>query len=278
MTSDLGVFFNNADCPLDLSRSNFTLAASLCSKQEDRGKCCRYINAMVAISVSKYANTTSKLGVTSDLSDICLHTISKTFELYGVTKNASVFCGFGTKIPLSYDCQGRSTVTQMLESPNFNNVTENCKVPLSGNPCRKCLNSGTLYLRNTLGPVDNITLITCRDAMFVALTSQVDYMSTMDIARCFFGVQVLISPKGLPLFWWIPYKLTDDLSERFMWIFLPSFFKFCKLLHLRLFYSISWFSVGLDYCCMNVVCLFMFPEGKKWLLRRWGAWIFILNM
>ncbi|KAL8541404.1 hypothetical protein ACS0TY_002606 [Phlomoides rotata] len=185
-----------ADCPLDLSRSNFTQVASLCSKQEDRGNCCRYINALVAISVSQYANTTSKLGVTSDLSNICLHTISKTFELYGVTKNATVFCGFGTKIPVTYDCQGRSTVTQMLESPKFNNVTENCKVPLSGNACRKCLNSGILYLRNLLGPVDNVTLSNCRDATFAALTSQVDYTSTIDIASCFFGVQVLISPKG----------------------------------------------------------------------------------
>lgn len=200
MTSDSVCFFNYADCPLDLSRSNFTLAASLCSKQEDRGKCCRYINALVAISVSQYANKTSKLGVTSDLSDICLHTISKTFELYGVTRNASVFCGFGTKILVSYECQGRSSVTQMLESPKFNNVTENCKVPLSGDVCRKCLNSGILYLRNLLGPVDNITLSTCRDATFVALTSQVDYVSTIDIASCFFGVQVLNGPKGLLLF------------------------------------------------------------------------------
>ncbi|KAL0365386.1 UNVERIFIED_CONTAM: putative receptor-like protein kinase [Sesamum angustifolium] len=186
------------DCPLDLSRSNFTLAASLCSKQEDRGKCCRYINALVAISVSRYANATSNLGVTSDLSDLCLRTISKTFQLYGVTRNATVFCGFGTKIPVKYECQGQSTVTQMLQSPKFGDVTENCKVPLSGDDsCRKCLNAGILYLRNLLGPVDNVTLSTCRDATFTALTSQVDYMSTIDIASCFFGVQGLITPIGL---------------------------------------------------------------------------------
>ncbi|KAL0384221.1 UNVERIFIED_CONTAM: putative receptor-like protein kinase [Sesamum radiatum] len=186
------------DCPLDLSRSNFTLAASLCSKQEDRGKCCRYINALVAISVSRYANATSNLGVTSDLSDLCLRTISKTFQLYGVTRNATVFCGFGTKIPVKYECQGRSTVTQVLQSPKFGDVTENCKVPLSGDDsCRKCLNAGILYLRNLLGPVDNVTLSTCRDATFTALTSQVDYISTIDIASCFFGVQGLITPIGL---------------------------------------------------------------------------------
>ncbi|XP_011088246.1 probable receptor-like protein kinase At1g49730 isoform X2 [Sesamum indicum] len=186
------------DCPLDLSRSNFTLAASLCSKQEDRGKCCRYINALVAISVSRYANATSNLGVTSDLSDLCLRTISRTFQLYGVTRNATVFCGFGTKIPVRYECHGQSTVTQMLQSPKFGDVTENCKVPLSGDDrCRKCLNAGILYLRNLLGPVDNVTLSTCRDATFTALTSQVDYISTIDIASCFFGVQGLITPTGL---------------------------------------------------------------------------------
>ncbi|KAK4437893.1 putative receptor-like protein kinase [Sesamum alatum] len=186
------------DCPLDLSWSNFTLAASLCSKQEDRGKCCRYINALVAISVSRYANATSNLGVTADLSDLCLRTISKTFQLYGVTRNATVFCGFGTKIPVKYECQGRSTVTQMLQSPKFGDVTESCKVPLSGDDsCRKCLNAGILYLRNLLGPVDNVTLSTCRDATFTALASQVDYISTIDIASCFFGVQGLITPTGL---------------------------------------------------------------------------------
>ncbi|KAK4491114.1 hypothetical protein RD792_001838 [Penstemon davidsonii] len=186
-----------ADCPLDLSKSNFTLAASLCSSQEDRGKCCHYINALVAISISQYANATSNLGVTTNLSDICLDSITKTFELYGVTKNAKVFCGFGTKILVNYECQGRSTVAQMLQSPKFNNVTENCKVPMEGgNACRKCLNAGILYLRNLLGPVDNMTLSICRDATFTAISSQVDYTSTIELASCFFGVQGLIGPPG----------------------------------------------------------------------------------
>ncbi|KAG8368399.1 hypothetical protein BUALT_Bualt15G0041500 [Buddleja alternifolia] len=186
------------DCPLDLSRSNFTLAATLCSNQEDRGKCCRYINALIAVSISRYANATSNLGVTSDLADICLQTVSKTFELYGVTKNASVFCGFGTKIPVNYECQGRSTVNQMLNSPKFGDVIENCKVPLSeDNTCRKCLNAGILYLRSLLLPVGNVTLSTCRDATFAAVASQVDYNSTIDIASCFFRVQGLITLPGM---------------------------------------------------------------------------------
>ncbi|KAG6408931.1 hypothetical protein SASPL_131959 [Salvia splendens] len=187
------------ECPLDLSGSNFTRVASMCSNPAERGRCCRYINAMVAISVSQYANTTSELGVAADMSESCIHTISKTFELYGVTSNATVFCGFGPKIHVTYKCQGRSTVTQMLQSPKFDDVAENCRAPLSEDKaCRRCLNSGVLYLRNLLGPIDNVTLSTCRDATFAALASQVDYSSRLDIASCFFGVQGLIIPAGSP--------------------------------------------------------------------------------
>lgn len=186
------------DCPLDLSSSNFTLAASLCSNQDDRGKCCRYINAVIAVSVSHYANSTSNLGVASDLSEICLRSISKTFQIYGVTRNAIVTCGFGTKIPVNYDCQGISNVSQMLQTPKFSDVMVNCKVPLSeDNICRKCLNAGIIYLRNLLGPVDNVTLSTCRDASFIAIASQLDYMSTIDVASCFFGVQGLLTHPGM---------------------------------------------------------------------------------
>ncbi|KAK4401662.1 putative receptor-like protein kinase [Sesamum angolense] len=106
------------DCVrLRLEGQRFVISATVaappcCSKQEDRGKMLSFnINALVAISVSRYANATSNLGVTSDLSDLCLRTISKTFQLYGVTRNATVFCGFGTKIPVKYECQVRSTVT-----------------------------------------------------------------------------------------------------------------------------------------------------------------------
>ncbi|KAL6964019.1 hypothetical protein U1Q18_035026 [Sarracenia purpurea var. burkii] len=186
-----------ADCPLDLSGSNFTLAATICSNKQDRGKCCRYINALIAVSIARHANITSNLGVTSDLSQICLNSISETLELYGVTRNATVFCGFGTKIPVNYECQGRTMVTQMLQSPKFVNVTKNCKAPLSvESDCRKCLNTGKLYLRNLIGAVDNMTLSTCRDATFVALASQVDNVSAVDIASCFFGVQGLLTLPG----------------------------------------------------------------------------------
>ncbi|XVF67563.1 hypothetical protein PTKIN_Ptkin10aG0131200 [Pterospermum kingtungense] len=179
-----------ADCPLDLSGSNFTYVASLCSNKDDRGKCCRYMNAFVAVSVARYANVTSNLGVTSDLSDICIQSILQTMELYGVPQNATIFCGFGTKIPVRYDCRGRTTVTQMLESPKFMDVTENCKLPLlQENDCHKCLNAGIVYLHHLVGSEDNMTLSTCRDATFTALASQVDNSSAVEIASCFFQVE-----------------------------------------------------------------------------------------
>ncbi|KAJ0076577.1 hypothetical protein Patl1_35537 [Pistacia atlantica] len=184
-----------AECPLDLSRSNFTLVASMCSNKDDRGKCCRYINAYVAVSIARYANATSNLGVTSNLSDICLHSISQTMDLHGVSRNATVFCGFGTKIPVSYDCRGRTTVMQMLQSPKFMDVTENCKLPLSKeSDCRKCLNAGIVYLHHLVGVEDNMTLSTCRDATFAVLASQLDYGSAVDLASCFFQVQGLDIP------------------------------------------------------------------------------------
>nr|XP_027105959.1 probable receptor-like protein kinase At1g49730 isoform X2 [Coffea arabica] len=192
----------NSDCPLDLSQSNFTPAASICSTKEERGNCCRYINALIAVSVARYANLTSNLGVSLDSVEICLRTISATLDLYGVTRNATVFCGFGTKIPVNYDCQGRTTVNQMLQSPKFTDVEENCRVPLRlESDCRKCLNSGILYLRNLIGlAADNMTLSTCRDATFVALASQVDNVTSINIASCFFGVQgILIPPVLSPL-------------------------------------------------------------------------------
>ncbi|KAF2321123.1 hypothetical protein GH714_034156 [Hevea brasiliensis] len=178
-----------------MSGSNFTLAASLCSNKDDRGKCCRYINAFIAVSIARYANRTSHLGVASNLSDICLHSISQTMELYGVPKNATVFCGFGTKIPVNFECKGRTTVTQILQSPKFNDVMQNCKVPFSAeSSCRKCINAAIVYLHLLVGTTDNITLSTCRDATYAALASQVDDASAVNIAACFFGVQGLNIP------------------------------------------------------------------------------------
>ncbi|QCD83247.1 chitin elicitor receptor kinase 1 [Vigna unguiculata] len=181
-----------ADCPLNFTGSNFTLASSLCSNQGDRGKCCRYINTNVAIAVSRFANSTGNLGVSQNATDICLQTIFQTLQLYGVAQNATAFCGFGTKIPVNYECKGRTSVVQMLQSPRFTEVTKNCKAPLGEeSKCKKCLNAGIGYLHH-IGIEDNITLSTCRDATFAALASQVDEISTIDIAICFFGVQGLL--------------------------------------------------------------------------------------
>ncbi|GMI83665.1 hypothetical protein like AT1G49730 [Hibiscus trionum] len=179
-----------ADCPLDMSASNFTLVASLCSNKNERAKCCRFMNAFIAFSVARYANVTGNLGVTSDLSDICIRTILQTMQLYGVTRNATNFCGFGTKIPVSFNCRDQTTVTQMLESPEFMNVTVNCKLPLSQEKkCRKCLNAGISYVHHLVGSQDNRTLSTCRDATFAAVASRVDNISAVEIASCFFQVE-----------------------------------------------------------------------------------------
>ncbi|KAE8707245.1 putative receptor-like protein kinase [Hibiscus syriacus] len=148
------------------------------------------MNAFVAFSVARYANVTSELGVSSELSDICIQSILQTMELHGVPRNATIFCGFGTKIPVRYDCRGRTTVTQMLESPKFSEVTDNCKLSLSHeNDCRKCLNAGIVYLHHLVGFENNMTLSTCRDATFAALASQVDNTSAAKFATCFFQVQ-----------------------------------------------------------------------------------------
>lgn len=183
-----------SDCPLDFTSSNFTLATSLCSNQSNRGQCCRYINANIAISVARFANATNDLGVPPNTTDICLQTISQTLQRYGVPQNVAVFCGFGTKIPVNYECKGQTSVVHMLQSPRFVEVEKNCKLPLGKESrCKKCLNAGFGYLHH-LGIADNITLSTCRDATFVALASQVNEISTIDIASCFFGVQGLLRP------------------------------------------------------------------------------------
>ncbi|XP_077242209.1 putative receptor-like protein kinase At1g49730 [Tasmannia lanceolata] len=181
-----------AGCPLDLSGSNFTLVASVCSNEADKGKCCRYINAFVAVSIAHYANATGNLGVPSKLSEICVSSVSRTLEFYGIPPNATIFCGLGTKIPVTLQCKGRTTVMEMLHSPNFENVIQNCKMPLSlEGSCRSCLNAGIIYLHHLLGAEDNMTLSTCRDATFVSLASHGENMSIADMANCFFGVQGL---------------------------------------------------------------------------------------
>ncbi|XP_008781474.2 probable receptor-like protein kinase At1g49730 isoform X1 [Phoenix dactylifera] len=180
------------DCPLDLSWSNFTSIASTCSSQNERSKCCRYINALVAVSVAQYANTTGDLGVPSALSDICINSVFETLNSNGIPRNATMFCGLGPKIPVSFRCEERGTVLEMLQSPNFDDVVRNCKMPLSlESRCKKCLNSGISYLRHLIGAQDNVTLNICRDATFVALANQGDNFLAADVASCFFSVQGL---------------------------------------------------------------------------------------
>ncbi|CAM0904638.1 unnamed protein product [Alopecurus aequalis] len=180
-----------ADCPLDLSWPNYALIASVCSDQDGRSKCCRYINAVLAVSSAMYANTTGTLGVPAELADACIGNISDTLASKGVPSTAPSFCGLGIKIQASYQCVGMTTIVQMLQSPNFSDVVRNCATSLPDDvSCKKCLNSGLSYLRHLVGLQDNVTLYTCRDAAFVAFVSQGN-MSTLDTSSCFFGVQEL---------------------------------------------------------------------------------------
>ncbi|KAD3066422.1 hypothetical protein E3N88_34302 [Mikania micrantha] len=186
-----------AGCPLDLSGFNITRAAVICSNTDARASCCRYINALIASSIARYANTTNNLGVSPELSNTCLQNISQTLELYGLTKSATAFCGFGTKISVNYECLGITTVNQMQQSPIFSNVTQYCGVPLGEESCKMCINAGILFVRNLVKAVDNMTLSICRDATFVAVASQVDDVAAIVLADCFFGVQGL---SGTPVF------------------------------------------------------------------------------
>lgn len=93
---------------------------------------------------------------------------------------------------------------EMLQSPNFNNVSENCKPPLSmESSCRKCVNSGIIYLRHLSGVRDNVTLSTCRNAAFVTLVNQGDSTSTIGIASCFFSVQGFNAQPGTSQNSWV---------------------------------------------------------------------------
>lgn len=186
---------------MDLTSSNFTLVASVCSNSTERAKCCRYMNAFVAVSVARYANHTMDLGVASDLTEVCITYISRTMDLYGIPRNATVFCGLGTKILVNYDCEGLTTVKQMLRSRNFGDVSRNCKLPLSpGNQCKNCLNSGITYLRSLVDETNSIKLSTCRDATYAVLASQVGNSSALELASCFFNVPELSADPGIHSF------------------------------------------------------------------------------
>ncbi|KAL5215823.1 hypothetical protein ABZP36_007224 [Zizania latifolia] len=180
-----------ADCPLDLSWANYGLIASICSDENGHSKCCRYINAVLAVSSAMYANTTGILGVPAEISDSCIGNISDTLVSKGILPSATSFCGLGIKIQVSYQCVGMTTILQMLQSPNFSDVTRSCATILSDDvSCKKCLNSGLSYLRHLVGEHDNVTLSTCHDAAFVAFVGQGN-ISTVDTASCFFSVQGL---------------------------------------------------------------------------------------
>ncbi|XP_006653071.1 probable receptor-like protein kinase At1g49730 [Oryza brachyantha] len=178
------------DCPLDFSWANFTSASIACSDPTQRAACCRYINAFVAISMSRYANATGRLGVPPAFSEICLSSVSETFKLRGIPTDADVFCGLGPKIRVSYQCAGRDTVLEMMQSPNFNDVVGSCRGPLSLDiTCKTCLNYGIVYLHRLIGSDDNVGLSVCRNAVFVTLATQQGILSYDDIVKCFFGVQ-----------------------------------------------------------------------------------------
>ncbi|CAA6667662.1 unnamed protein product [Spirodela intermedia] len=169
--------------------SFFTLSSSLFFFF---GKCCRFINAFVAVSVSRYASSTGQLGVPAAFSETCLNFVSETLRQRGIPSNAMAFCGLGTKILVSCQCEGRATVLEMLQSPNFSDVVTSCKAPISlESTCKRCLTSGILYIHRLVGSQDNVTLSTCRDATFVTLTNQGKNLSAVDMVSCFFGVQAL---------------------------------------------------------------------------------------
>ncbi|WOL17843.1 putative receptor-like protein kinase [Canna indica] len=178
------------DCPLDFSWTNFTLASAACSDQNEWGKCCRYVNAFVAISVAHFASATGRLGVPPAFAEICINSISETFNLHGIPTSSTTFCGLGEKIRVSYQCQGRATVLEMMQIPNFADVIETCKVyPLLDTSCKRCLNSGIIYLHHLVGTDDNVTLSVCHNAVFVTLVNQGGGSSAVDMATCFFGIQ-----------------------------------------------------------------------------------------
>ncbi|KAK3144761.1 hypothetical protein QOZ80_4AG0317490 [Eleusine coracana subsp. coracana] len=180
-----------ADCPLDFSWPNYNLIASVCSDENGHSKCCRYINAALAVSSAMYANTTGTLGVPDQFSDACISNFSDTLVAKGILPTAASFCGLGIKIQVSYQCAGMTTIVEMLQSPNFSDVTRSCATTISDDvTCKRCLNSGLSYLRHLVGEEDNITLNTCRDAAFVAFVGQGN-ISTVDTASCFFTVQGL---------------------------------------------------------------------------------------
>ncbi|ONK71008.1 uncharacterized protein A4U43_C04F3770 [Asparagus officinalis] len=259
------------DCPLDFSWSNFTLPASTCSNPNERGQCCRYINALVAISVSNYANATGKLGVPPAFSDDCLNSISKTFTSYGIPASAITFCGLGPKIRVNYQCEGRETVLEMMQSPNFLDVRKSCEMSLSvESSCRTCLNSGIEYLHRLIGGDDNVTLSVCRNAVFVVLANQGGESSAVDMAGCFFGVKglgVASEPSSTSL---VPAASPGQASLSPPFVQDPaqnltamSLKKHHKVYHLKLLLGISTAVLGIAILMLLILVILIRKKAKE---------------
>lgn len=192
-----------AGCPLDLNDLNYTAAVSACS-EEGRNRCCRYINALVGISIARYANGTGQLGVPPESFETCLSAMSDAFQHNGLSTNTTALCGLGTKIPMNLGCNGNMIVQEMEQTSNFKEVSLNCISPASssGN-CKKCLYASAVFLRHLVDVEDHMALSTCRDAIFVAIASHGDSKFTLNMASCFFGLQDLgvipaLAPKSKP--------------------------------------------------------------------------------
>jgi hypothetical protein len=183
---------------LDFSWANFTLATAACSDPAQRAACCRYINAFVAISIARYANATGRLGVPPAFAEMCLRSVSDAFRLRGISTDADVSCGLGPRIRVSYQCAGRESVLQIMQSPGFNDVVGSCGGPLSLDiTCKTCLDYGIVYLHRLVGSDDSVALSVCRNAVFVTLATQEGVRSTDDIVKCFFGVQGITAFSGI---------------------------------------------------------------------------------
>jgi len=135
-------FAVDTGCPLDFGNLNFTKVTSACFTP-DRGRCCRFVNAMVAISMSRYPNLTSELAIPSSSSQICLKTISDTLQSNGISPNVMAFSGLGTRITADFHCEGRTNVEEMEGTPHFRDVqTSSVQSLSSSDSCKKkCLNA-----------------------------------------------------------------------------------------------------------------------------------------
>ncbi|XP_057812922.1 probable receptor-like protein kinase At1g49730 isoform X3 [Cryptomeria japonica] len=189
-------------CPLEFGNLDFKEVISACFGP-DRGRCCRFVNAVVAISMSRYTNATSQLAIPSSSSEKCLKAISTTLQTNGLPSNATAFCGLGSKIATNFHCKGRTNIEEMESTPRFQEVQLKCVKPLSSSAenCRECLNASITFLRNLGGTEDNMTFSICRDATFVTIASYGDSDFANDKASCFFNVTGL---EHKPVLTWKP--------------------------------------------------------------------------